>query len=392
MLLTMGFVAGEVLIPGYGLEGMGLAFILFGFLAVVSYYEGSQLLLQASRAKPLQKIHAPELFHVVEEMAIASGLKPIPQIYLIKSEIPNAFATGRSSETAAIVVTEGLLETCTREELQGVIAHEISHILHRDILYMTLLSMMMASIGQIAQVSRPVGSLGKHQVGNVLGGKIQSALKAGGVGGILMVAGVLLLFLGPLFAKILYFKGSRTREFLADASAVIFTRNPGALADALDRISQKMKQRKWHTLPGVSPALLIVGPALFATHPPTEQRTAILRKLAGEPAIGYTQYSQAYQQVVGKSPQFVPKQMVGKESRERELKKTKQRKVKEEYIEKQMPWVPGYRLKRKGEPEKLQDPYLATTCSCGTTFPIPDDVTSILDLECPSCHQAIYTG
>ena len=341
-------------------------------------------------------------------MAIAAGLSPVPQVYIIKSNIPNAFATGRSPETAAIAVTEGLFETCTRDQLQGVIAHEIAHIKHYDILYMTVLSVMMASISHIGSIFRPRVYrdrwTGRRRV---VGGapirmaasRLQTALKAGGAGSVIMVVGILLLFVGPLLAKILYFAGSRTREFLADASAAVYTRNPNSLADALEAISTKMTTLHHKSLPGIPKALLIVGPALFHTHPPIEERTSILRKLAGDRSLSYRGYAEAYNDITGKPASFFPKEAIEgstvgtiapSEPTQSKQQQTHQKKV-DDFVEENMPWVPGYRLRRASDPKLMEDPAKVANCRCGTKVQIPSHVTSILDLQCPTCHQAVYS-
>lgn len=409
MLLLMGYVTGDLFFPGHGLEGMGLAFVAFSFLSIMTYYEGSTLLLHAVGGKALHKKHSPELFNVVEEMAIAAGLSPVPKVYIIKSDLPNAFATGRSAETAAIAVTEGLLQTCTRDQLQGVIAHEIAHIKHHDILYMTVLSVMMASIGHIGSIFRPRVYRnrwsGRRQV---VGGapirmaasRLQSAIKAGGAGSIIMVVGILLLFVGPLLAKILYFAGSRTREFLADASAAVYTRNPSALADALEEISRVTATLPHKSLPGIPKALLIVGPALFNTHPPLEERTAILRKLAGDRALSYQGYANAYSSITGKSPSFFPAQafedltvgtIAPTQPTHSKSQQAHQKKV-DDFIEENMPWVPGYRLRRESDSKLMEDPTKVANCPCGAKVQIPSHVSSILDLQCPNCQQPVYSA
>ncbi len=409
MLLTMGYVAGDLFFPGHSLEGMGLAFLAFCFLSFIAYYEGSTLLLRAAGGKIIQKKHAPELFNVVEEMSIAAGLSPIPQVYIIKSDIPNAFATGRSPETAAIAVTEGLFEACTRDQLQGVIAHEIAHIKHRDILYMTVLSVMMASIGHIGSIFRPRvyrdNWTGRRRIAggapiHMAASRLQAAMKAGSAGALIMVVGILLLFVGPLLAKILYFAGSRTREFLADASAAIYTRNPSSLADALEEISKRMGTLHRKSLPGIPKALLIVGPALFQTHPLLEERTAILRKLAGEHPLSYRGYAEAYSDITGKSPSFFPPQALegytvgtipSPQPTQSKKRQVHQKKV-DDIIEENMPWIPGYRLRRPSDTKLMEDPTKVANCRCGAKVQIPSHVSSILDLQCPSCQQPVYSG
>lgn len=215
-----------------------------------------------------------------------------------------------------------------------------------------------------------------------------------------MVVGILLLFVGPLLAKVLYFTGSRTREFLADASAAIYSRNPSCLADALEEISKRMGTLHRKSLPGIPKALLIVGPALFQTHPPLEERTAILRKLAGERSLSYQGYAEAYADITGKSASFIPTQALdgytfgtipSPQPMQSKKHQAHQKKV-DDFIEENMPWIPGYRLRRPSDTKLMEDPTKVAHCRCGEKVQIPSHVSSILDLQCPSCQQPVYSG
>jgi len=198
---------------------------------LVSFYSGGAVLLAAAGAHEVSREDAPQLHNIVEEMVIASGLGKAPKLYVIESNAANAFATGRSPEVAAVAVTEGLLNMLNRDELQAVVAHEIAHVKNRDILFMTLLLVMAGAIALIADlVSRYFwyGGGRKSRSSSSNGGQAQV---------VLFIIGIALLILGPIVARLIFFAVSRTREYMADASSAIFTRNPEALASALEKIA-----------------------------------------------------------------------------------------------------------------------------------------------------------
>src|SRR5437588_5105451 len=266
LLVAIGYLAQELVYPGSGHEGALYALVTGGFMFLVSYYTGDTLLLSSVGAHAIEKTEAPKLYNVVEEMVIASGLGAMPTIYVIESSAPNAFATGRAPHVSAVAVTEGLLHMCSRDELQAVIAHEIAHIKNRDILFMTLLSVMVGSISLISNAVRRWFT-SERQV------TTRTAATTIGLMGLLRTSaviaafGIVLILLSPVAAQIVYFAASRTREYLADAGGAIFTRNPGALADALEKISQSPVSPTL-AVPDVARDMLIVGPALFESHPP----------------------------------------------------------------------------------------------------------------------------
>ncbi len=153
LLLATGYILGEAYLPqGGGFTGLFLALMIWAFWSLIGYFKGDSMLLALSRAKEVSHNIHPQLFNVVEEMKIAANLPVLPKIYIIAEDAPNAFATGRKPEKSAIAVTAGLLNRLNRTELQGVIAHEMSHILNRDILYMTYAGIMLGSIVLISEV------------------------------------------------------------------------------------------------------------------------------------------------------------------------------------------------------------------------------------------------
>jgi heat shock protein HtpX len=239
-------------------------------------------------------------------MKIASGLPVIPKIYIINEEAPNAFATGIKPEKSAIAVTSGLLTRLNRDELQGVIAHEMSHIANRDVLLMTFAGVMLGSIVIISEVFLRGMWLG--------GGKrysSKSSKSSGQAQLIIMIVAIVFAILAPIVARLLYFAISRKREYLADASAVRFTRYPEGLASALEKISSSDLD-----LPGankVTAPMYIINPLkkkgmklsdLTSTHPPVSERIKILRNLGG--GVDYKSYQSSYTKIHGGSGQIIP--------------------------------------------------------------------------------------
>ncbi|RKY23914.1 MAG: zinc metalloprotease HtpX [Planctomycetota bacterium] len=285
-LLIMAF-AGLIFLIGWvfgwywGSPWMGLALgaVIGVVLTVTAYYSGSKALLFASRAKQIEKKDAPQLFNVVEEMSIAAGL-PMPKVYIINDTAPNAFATGRDEKHAAVAVTAGLLQKLNRDELQGVIAHEMSHIGNRDILFAMMMGVLVGLVALLCDAFLYSMWLG--------GGRRRSSRnrRGGGAEGIIMLVGLLLAILAPIFAKILQLAVSRQREYLADATAVRLTRNPEGLARALEKISSDREVLE--VANRATQHLYIVNPikrfekrakSMFSTHPPVKDRIRRIRSL-----------------------------------------------------------------------------------------------------------------
>jgi len=246
--------------------------------SLVSLAFGSRMVLAMADAKPIEKADAPQLFNVVEEMSIAAGV-PMPKVMVMEVDALNAFATGTSTSNAAIVVTRGLLGTLTREELQGVIGHEMGHIANLDTRYMTIVGVTVGLIALVASMILRALQWGSYSSSS-------SSRKSSGGSAILVVVLLVVAVLAPIAAKAVQMAVSRQREYLADATSVQFTRNPDGLISALRKLEAAAKP-----FPGVSNAtqhLFIVNPvqratsdtsALMATHPDTEARIARLRNL-----------------------------------------------------------------------------------------------------------------
>jgi heat shock protein HtpX len=307
LLACLGYVLGEYVAHGAGLAGLFVAVCVWAILALITFTSGDSVLLSLSKARRIDKQHHPVLYNVVEEMCIAAGIAKMPAIYIIDDPAPNAFAVGRDPERASVAVTSGLLETLNRDELQGVVAHELGHIKNRDVLYMTTLTIMVGSITILAAVAR--------RLLFVRGGNRRrtSAGRGGGQAELVVFAvAIVLMILAPFVAQLLYFAASRRREYLADGCSALFTRYPEGLASALEKISHSTQRLA--TANAATAPMFLVNPLkvtragladLTSTHPPISQRIKILRAMGGE--AGLTRYDQAFRQVTGRPVGVVPR-------------------------------------------------------------------------------------
>ncbi|HPC95407.1 MAG TPA: M48 family metallopeptidase [Sedimentisphaerales bacterium] len=309
LLLVGGVIGLAVFGPDGGWIGLGVATVLWLVLALISLSSGDQILLAASRARRVDHDVHPQLFNVVEEMKIAAGLPAMPKVYIINDPAPNAFATGRSPQTASIAVTAGLLARLNRDELQGVVAHEMSHILHRDILYVTLAGIMLGGIVLLSQTFlrgmfySSMGSRRRYSSGGRGQGQAQI---------VLLLIAVLVAILAPIMAQLLYFALSRRREYLADAGAARLTRYPEGLASALEKIASDPAPQLGPANQATAP-MYIVNPFkkkgqmklsdLTSTHPPISERIRILRSMSQ--GASYRDYAEAFTKVT-RSKNIVP--------------------------------------------------------------------------------------
>jgi len=302
---VMALFVAVLFLLGYGVDWFyvgipypvagAVALIVASVSAVSSYLRGDRAVLASSGAVPLEelalegassedRLKLTQLSNIADEMSLASGL-PRPKLYVIGDSDPNAFATGRDPERASIAVTRGLLDTLTRDELQAVVAHEMSHVRNYDIRLMTVVA---ALVGALVLLSDWVGR------GMRFGGGRSSRSsrdKGGGAGSVLFVVWIVAIILAPIIGQVLAMMVSRNREYLADASAAEMTRNPLALAEALAKIEAcaeptRSIKRGTANLCIVDPLARPIGRRegrlanLFASHPPMEQRVAALREMA----------------------------------------------------------------------------------------------------------------
>jgi len=269
-------------VTGWGEGGLILAVAVAMGMAAVGYYASDKIVLGISRARPVTKEELPYLYNVVEGLSIAAGI-PTPKCYVIDDTAPNAFAAGRKPETAVICVTTGLLEKLNRVELEGVVAHEMSHIRNYDVRLQTLVVVMAGVVALLSDWmlrSFMWGGGGRRRRGKS---------GSGGGEGILVLVGLALAVLSPFIATIIQLAVSRKREFLADASSAELTRYPAGLASALRKISADTEPLE--AANKATAHLYIVNPLknlkggntgvnrLFSTHPPIEERIAILEKM-----------------------------------------------------------------------------------------------------------------
>ncbi|MCX5753473.1 MAG: M48 family metallopeptidase [Candidatus Krumholzibacteria bacterium] len=276
MFVVLGYFLGRYWGSGYG--GVFIAFLVALVMSLSAYYGGDKMVLGISRAKRIEKKDYPQLFNVIEELAIAGGL-PMPAVYVIDDTAPNAFATGRDPKHASVAITTGLMQKLSRDELQGVMAHELSHVGNRDILYATMVGILVGSIAMMSDFFLRSFFWGG-------GRRRRSNSEGGAAGAIFIVIAIALAILAPIFTKLLQLAVSRQREYLADASAAKLTRYPEGLASALQKISGdkevlEVANRATQHLYIVNPIKPFEKRAsnLFSTHPPIQDRIARLRAM-----------------------------------------------------------------------------------------------------------------
>jgi heat shock protein HtpX len=289
LLAVFGFVIGFAL--GGSWQAGVLALVIAVFIALLltagSYFGGDSVVLAASRAKEVSDQTAPQLMNVVRELAIAANIPP-PRVYLIDDTATNAFATGRDPQHASIAITTGLLQKLDREELQGVIGHELSHVRNLDIRFALLVATLVGSIALLADFF-----LRFTFWSSVAGGRRDSRSSGGGGAQVVfIIIGLVLAILAPIVARFVQLAVSRQREYLADASSVELTRNPYGLQRALAKISSDKEVLE--AANRATQHLYIVNPikkfekrasGLMSTHPPIVDRINRLRSLTGEAPI-----------------------------------------------------------------------------------------------------------
>ena len=298
VLVLIGWFIGLVF-ANNAIVGLVIALIFWGIMSLIAYFQGDSILLGVAGAKKIQPSDHPRLCNVVEEMKIASGLEQMPDVYIIDDPALNAFATGRDINHASVAITSGLLQKLNRDELQGVIGHEISHIKHRDVLLMSMCGVLLGTIVILSYFASRMMIFGGISGG---GNRRSSSRNSGSGGAIILIFAIVLMILAPIFAQLIYFAISRKREYLADASSALYTRYPEGLASALEKLAQSttpVKSANQATAP-----MYIVNPFrnknmsvsdLTSTHPPIQERIRILRAMAS--GASYANYDQAFRQV-----------------------------------------------------------------------------------------------
>lgn len=268
ILMAIGGVVG-------GQNGAMTMFLISLAINFYTYWNSDKMALRAYNAQPLAESQVPELYELVRELCRKAEL-PMPRLYVIPTDVPNAFATGRDPEHAAVAVTEGILSMLNRDELAGVISHELSHVKHRDTLIMTLSASIATAISYIANIAQwaAIFGMARDEDGNRSN----------------PIALIVTIVIAPLAASLIQFALSRSREYMADASGARICGKPLALASALLKLDDYAHHR---VIPDAKPAtsgLFIINPLagvggvanLFSTHPSTEERVKKLREIAAE--------------------------------------------------------------------------------------------------------------
>jgi heat shock protein HtpX len=257
-----------------GQHGMLLAFVLAMVMNFGSYWFSDRIVLAMYGAQPVDEAQAPALHRIVRTLATRAGI-PMPRVYIIAQETPNAFATGRSPQHAAVAVTEGILRVMSEEELEGVLAHELSHVQNRDTLIMAIAATLAGTITYMAHMAQWAMIFG--------GGRRDSDEDSGGGG---VIGGLLMIVLAPLAATLIQLAVSRSREFQADASGAQMAGQPWGLAKALEKLDMASRMAPMQATPATA-HLFIVNPltgggwtTLFSTHPPIAERVARLRAMS----------------------------------------------------------------------------------------------------------------
>ena len=262
LFLLVGYAIG-------GRSGMTIAFVFSLVMNFGSYWFSDKIVLAMYKAQPITREQSPKFYDMVEQLAQNANL-PMPKVYIINDPTPNAFATGRNPQNAAVAATTGILQGLNNEELAGVMAHELAHVKHRDILISTIAATLVGTISYIAQMAGWAAMFGRGD----------DREEGGGIGGLVLIV------LSPIIAMLLQMSISRSREYAADAGGAAISGNPLALASALQKISRGNEVRHLRNTNPSTAHMFIISPMfggmgkLFSTHPPVEQRIAKLQEIA----------------------------------------------------------------------------------------------------------------
>lgn len=383
LLLVLGYFLGLYFFES-AIGGLVIALLVWGIMSLVAYFQGDSLLLAVSRARKIGRDDNPRLYNIVEEMKIASGLEKMPDIYIIDDPALNAFATGRDPNKASVAVTSGLLARLNRDELQGVIGHEMAHVKNRDVLLMAICAVMLGTIVILAWYATRVLFF------SGMGGGRRSSKSDGGGGQIIILAvGIVLIILAPILAQIIYFTISRKREYLADASSALYTRYPEGLASALEKIAASPVQLK--SANQATAPMYTVNPFrqqgraasnLTSTHPPIQERIRILRAMAG---ASLADYDRAYREARGVKGGIAPASALALDkmsgaaalrapSPEAETAEESPQKVERARETSDMMW-------------RLSN-YRTVNCSCGTRLRVSPEFKGD-SVQCPHCGRTL---
>jgi heat shock protein HtpX len=267
MMLTLLLVFGGAALAGR--QGMTIALLIAFGMNFISYFFSDKIVLKMYRARQVTEAEAPVLYRIVRRLAQRAGM-PMPKVYIIPDMSPNAFATGRNPQHAAVAATEGIMQLLTEEELSGVMAHELTHVMHRDILIGTVAATIAGAISYLAQMA---------QWAMIFGGGRRSDDDGS------PLASIVMMIVAPIAAMLIQMAISRSREYSADEGGAKLNGNPMALANALRKLAKGSQQIPMHATPATS-HMMIVNPfsgggivKLFSTHPPIEERIARLESM-----------------------------------------------------------------------------------------------------------------
>jgi heat shock protein HtpX len=380
MLILLGYLIGNAFIPdGGGVFGISIAIIIWTVLSIISVTAGSSLVLSISQAKEVTPDVHQQLFNVVEEMKLAAGLPAMPKVYIIDSPAMNAFATGKNPANCAVAVTAGLLSKLNRDELQGVVAHEVSHILNRDTKFMTYAAVMLGTIVIISEVF----IRGMFYSGS--GRRYSSKSKNSGQAQIIMLAiAIVFAILAPIMARLLYYAISRKREYLADASGARLTRYPEGLASALEKISNCTDDLT--SANKVTAAMYIANPLkktgmklsdLTSTHPPISERIKILRGMMY--GAGFMDYQQSFSALKRSRASIIPPS--GLEDKEKITIRAAGENLGD-------PLSATEEKRKFGNIMMAVNDYSSITCECGLKIKLPPGFgMNKPEITCPKCGR-----
>ena len=360
-----------------GEGGLVIALAIWAVMNLVGYFQGDNILLALSRAKKIGPDDHRRLYNVVEEMKIASGLDKMPDIYIIDDTALNAFAVGRNPDRAAIAITSGLLQKLSRDELQGVIGHEVAHVKNRDVLLMAMCAILLGSIVILAWYAS------RFMLFGAMGGSRRSSSSGGGQAQVIIfIVAIVLMILAPILAQLIYFAISRKREYLADSSSALYTRYPEGLASALEKLAASTSQLR--TANKATAPMYIINPFrkkgmaasnLTSTHPPISERVRILRSVAG---ASFVDYDKAYQEVHRAKKGVIPASAVataGVVSLRAAVPKAREEEPDE-----------AHRTRETSDLMWRLSNYRTITCDCGTKLRVPPKFKRS-EIKCPHCGR-----
>jgi len=379
LLLLIGYFLGIYFFDS-GIGGVIIALVIWAVMNLIAFFQGDNILLALSKTKKIKRDDYPRLYNIVEEMKIASGLEKMPDIYIIDDPALNAFATGRDPNRAAIAVTSGLLQKLSRDELQGVIGHEIAHVNNRDVLLMSLCGILLGTIVILAWYAT-------HMLffSSMVGGRRSSSSGGGQAQLIILAVGILLMILAPIAAQLIYFAISRKREYLADSSSALYTRYPEGLASALEKLAASTVPVK--SANQSSAPMYIINPFrkkgraasdLTSTHPPTSERIRILRSMAGGASLA--DYDNAFRQVHQGGRGVIPLSAItgaGAVGLRSAVPEAAQQEAKLGKVE---------RTRQVSDLMWHLNNYKTITCACGTKLKVPPKLKST-NVKCPHCGR-----